>query len=208
MHERTSPDRLATLLRSLGVMPTHADMVARRVDDAWREPHRRYHTLQHLGECLAFLDDAAVRDEASNAPVVEVALWFHDLVYDTQRGDNEERSADEAQSLLAGHLSEQHVAQVVQLVLATKDHVTEVPDGTVLLDVDLSILGASSARFAEYEAQIREEYAWVDDEAYRLGRRAVLARFAARPRLFATRVLHERLETRARENLARALAAA
>lgn len=175
--------------------------------DAWNEPHRHYHAMQHLAECLRWLDDPKVRAAVERPFEVELAVYLHDLVYDTTRSDNEEVSADRAVALLSAIDGADHAAidRVRQMVLATKTHATEEPDTRVMLDVDLSILGAEEARFAEYEAQIREEFQWVPDEAYRAGRRRALEGFADRPRIFHSAALFEALESRARENLRRAL---
>lgn len=168
---------------------------------AYSERHRHYHTLQHLRECLAHFDAAA--SLARHPAEVELALWFHDAVYDPRRQDNEERSADwAARSVQAAGCDEAIARRVQAMVLATREHAaTADPDTALLLDIDLAILGASAARFAEYERQVRAEYAHVDDESFRRGRASVLAGFAARPRLYLTDVFHDALEARARENL-------
>ena len=75
----------------------------------------------------------------------------------------------------------------------------------LVLDLDLAILGATSAGFARFERQIREEYAHVPEAAFRRGRSAVLSGFLARPVIYRTPALCEELETRARVNLARRL---
>lgn len=168
---------------------------------AYSEPHRHYHTLQHLREGLAHLDAAATL--ARRPAEVEVALWFHDAVYEPRRQDNEERSAEwAARSLRAAGCEEAAAPRVQAMVLATQGHAaSEDPDTALLLDIDLAILGAAPARFAEYERQVRAEYAHVDDAAFRRGRAAVLAGFQARPRLFLTQPFHDALEQRARENI-------
>lgn len=168
---------------------------------AYSEPHRHYHTLQHLREGLAHLDAAATL--ARRPAEVEIALWFHDAVYDPRRQDNEERSAEwAARSLRATGCDEAAAERVQAMVLATQGHAASGdPDTALLLDIDLAILGAAPARFAEYERQVRAEYAHVDDAAFRRGRAAVLAGFQARPRLFLTQPFHDALEQRARENI-------
>lgn len=172
----------------------------------YAEPHRAYHTGQHLGECLALLDWAAppprVRAE------VGLALWFHDAVYDSQRHDNEAQSAAWAVAALGGAgASDPLCARIEALILATKhDAVPTDDEAKLLVDIDLAILGADEARFAEYERQIRREYAWVPEEAFRAARARVLASFADRPAIYATPRFHERFEVAARRNLARALA--
>lgn len=170
------------------------------------EPHRHYHTLQHLRECLAHFDAAAAL--ARHPAEVELAIWFHDAVYDPRRRDNEERSAGWARdSVLAAGCPGETAQRVHALVLATQQHVAppENPDAALLLDIDLAILGAAAARFAEYERQVRAEYAHVDDEAFRAGRRRVLSQFLERPRIYITAVFHDALEARARSNLEAAL---
>jgi len=154
-----------------------------RLVAAWSEPARHYHTLQHLNECLALASvwgaNLAPRDHA----LLDVALWFHDAVYDPQARDNEARSAQLAVSALQAHGVAPDLAQrVAQLVLATA-HATPVAAGNLLtdllLDIDLAILGACAKRYAQYEAQIRAEYAWADDAAYAAGRAKVLSHFKA-----------------------------
>jgi predicted metal-dependent HD superfamily phosphohydrolase len=174
---------------------------------AYSQQHRHYHTLQHLRECLAYFDAAA--SLARRPAEVEVALWFHDAVYDPRRDDNEERSAAWAGRSVVDAGCDQATADRVQaLVLATRHHApSEDPDTQLLLDVDLAILGAAPARFDEYERQVRAEYAHVPQPQFRSGRAAVLADFLARPRLYGTAAWHDALEARARENLRRAVAA-
>ena len=80
-------------------------------------------------------------------------------------------------------------------------------DQQLLVDIDLAILGADAARFAEYERQIRAEYAFVPEATSQARRRAVLAAFLDRERIYSTPRLHDELEPRARANLAMAIAA-
>lgn len=173
---------------------------------AYSEQGRHYHTLQHLRECLAHFEAAAAL--ARRPAEVELALWFHDAVYDARRQDNEERSAAwAARSVLAAGCAEPVAQRVQALVLATRGHEAGgEPDAALLLDIDLAILGASPARFAEYERQVRAEYAHVPDAQFRAGRGAILAGFQARPHLYLTAPFRDALEQRARANIARSLA--
>jgi predicted metal-dependent HD superfamily phosphohydrolase len=91
---------------------------------------------------------------------------------------------------------------VSELILATRHATSEgSADHAVLLDTDLSILGASPARFIEYESQVRREYSWVPEEGFRKTRAAILARFLERPRIYATDHFAHLLELQARSNL-------
>jgi len=178
----------------------------RSVIACWSEPHRHYHTLQHLGECLALFDE--VREMAGHPGEVALGLWFHDVFYEPQRDDNETRSADWARSCLVGAGAAIAAAQRVHSLIMQTRHKAppEGADAQLLVDIDLSILGALPQRFDESDLQVRAEYSHVADAAYREGRRAILQGFLARPRLYSTDYFHSRFEERARANLQRALA--
>ncbi|HET6827933.1 MAG TPA: N-methyl-D-aspartate receptor NMDAR2C subunit, partial [Ramlibacter sp.] len=164
---------------------------------AYSERHRHYHTLQHLRECLQSFE--AARTRAQRPAEVELALWFHDAVYDVHRDDNEERSAEWAAMAVRNAGLQDAVAQRVHaLVIATKHKALPVdPDAQVLVDVDLAILGAAQERFDESDMQIRREFAHVPEAEFRTGRCAVLRCFLERPRLYTTEAFHQALEERA-----------
>lgn len=173
---------------------------------AYREPQRHYHTLQHLDECFAHLD--TLRRLAGHPVEIELALWFHDAVYDVHARDNEARSAEWASSaLLAAGLAPPLCERVHALIMATcHDALPASPDARLLTDIDLAILGASPARFAEYESQIRAEYAHVPQALFIEKRRQILRGFLEREHIFQTPPCRERFEAAARRNLARAIA--
>ena len=171
----------------------------------YAEPHRAYHTLQHLRECFLVLQQAAC--VAEHLAEVELAIWFHDAIYDTRSHENEERSAQWARaSLVATGVRSESVERIQALILATKHQATPAgADACLVVDVDLSILGAEVDRFREYERQIREEYAWVSEPAFREGRARVLAGFLERSSIYNTAWFANRLEARARANSLRSL---
>jgi predicted metal-dependent HD superfamily phosphohydrolase len=172
---------------------------------AWAEPQRSYHTQQHLSECLALFD--AHRHLAVEPAEVEVALWFHDAIYAVRASDNEARSADWAEAeLRRACVPEPRIARVRSHVLATRHSaLPEGSDQALLVDIDLSILGAPRARFEEYERQVREEYRWVPGFLFQLKRKQILAQFLARDAIFNTPAIRDALEAAARENLADSL---
>jgi predicted metal-dependent HD superfamily phosphohydrolase len=146
----------------------HAGLVARH-----REPHRRYHTLDHVAAVLGHLDTTAAGIDDRRA--LELATWLHDAVYDPQRADNEAASAALARSeLLAAGADPDVVHDVVRLVAVTADHHGTRDDEWALVDADLAVLGAPADGYAAYRAAVREEYAWLDDELWAVGRSAVL----------------------------------
>jgi predicted metal-dependent HD superfamily phosphohydrolase len=164
----------------------------------YAEPHRRYHTTTHLTEVLDRVDELAA--EADDVEAVRLAAWFHDAIYDPTAQDNEERSAELAEHLLAGHPAVAEVARLVRLT-TTHDPAEGDRDGAVLCDADLAILAAEPGRYAAYAAAVREEYAAVPDEDFRRGRADVLRRLLELPALFHTSKGRERWEQAARHNV-------
>jgi predicted metal-dependent HD superfamily phosphohydrolase len=167
----------------------------------WAEPHRHYHTLDHLTRVLDGVDEFG-----GYADDVGFAAWFHDAVYDggSASEDNEELSAQLAEAELpALDVPEARVAEVARLVRLTKGHAAADGDrnGAVLCDADLAVLGGDAAAYRGYTEAIRQEYAEYPDELFRPGRAAVLRGLLELPHLFRTPVAVDRYEERARANL-------
>jgi predicted metal-dependent HD superfamily phosphohydrolase len=176
----------------------YRDLIAR-----YSESHRKYHTLQHLDECFDKLRE--LRADAVHPEEIELALWYHDAIYDVRRQDNEARSAELARSkILAAGLPTAVADRVHAMVMSTRHDAA--PSGTdekILVDVDLSILGAAPERFDEYERQVREEYRWVPEPVFRVRRRSILKEFLERPTIFNTRTFIDAYEAQARANIER-----
>jgi predicted metal-dependent HD superfamily phosphohydrolase len=197
-------DRFDALMRRLGAAGDQSSLFARLIA-AYAEPHRAYHSTAHLVDCLERLDEAA--PPGTDRDVVEAAVWFHDAIYDSKRDDNEARSARWAEQAAAeAGMSPATGQEIGRLVRLTR-HVSPPTDprGQLITDVDLSILGREPREFERYEQQIRSEYAWVEEPAYRMARAAILARLLSRDPLFRIGTLHQRYEERARRNLRQAL---
>jgi predicted metal-dependent HD superfamily phosphohydrolase len=174
---------------------------------AYADPSRGYHDLRHLAEVLDRLDELAEAGARFDPDTVRLAAWFHDAVYDGER-DAEERSALLAEESLAALVPPQRAADVARLVRLTETHspADDDPDGAALCDADLAILAAPPERYEQYVAQVRHEYAHLDDETFAVGRRAVLEALAAKDRLFHTAYARATWEASARANLSRELA--
>jgi predicted metal-dependent HD superfamily phosphohydrolase len=168
----------------------------------WQEPQRRYHTLAHL---TAVLDHVDVLEKYAQDPdLVRLAAWFHDAVYLPERSENEERSARLAERALpeAG-VPAAKTAEVARLVRLTTTHAptADDPDGQVLCDADLAILASPPSAYAVYTAEVREEYHFVPNDAFREGRSAILRQLLDLPSLFHTPYGHDHWEATARYNL-------
>ncbi len=176
-----------------------------RLVAAYREPHRRYHTMAHIEHCLHEFD--AARDLARNPDRVEFAIWLHDSVYDPQRTDNEEKSALWAVEILtASRVPRETIEHIRALILSTQhEDIPSDPDARLLVDIDVSGFGLPWEEFDLNGRAIREEYAWVDEEAYRAGRVKVLRGFFERPRLYLTDRFESAYGARGRANLRKAL---
>jgi len=180
----------------------HAELLSR-----YGEPHRAYHTLQHLQECLSLRQEISTPCESPAE--IDIALWFHDAIYEPSRNDNEARSAEwlDAGAAQAG-LAREVRDRLHALVMATRHSAMPAKaDEAVLVDIDLAILGAPPERFAEYETQVRQEYRWVPEWLYRRKRREILAGFLERGMIYSTSECRERFEEQARRNLQRSIAA-
>jgi predicted metal-dependent HD superfamily phosphohydrolase len=171
----------------------------------WCEPHRQYHTLHHLGECLALLADS--RHECAHPEEVELALWFHDAVFDPEFTDNERRSADLARSYtVQAGLPEERAERIHALVMATHHRMRPTGDARVMVDIDQAIFGAKPLRFREYDQQIRQEFAHIPEYLYRVKRKRWLARILERSRVYSTERFYKAFERSARENISLAIA--
>lgn len=175
------------------------------VHAAYQEPQRKYHTLQHLDECLLRFDE--VKQHAEHPAEVELALWFHDAIYDLTRKDNELRSAEWAKtSVQASGLTDEAGARVHALIMMTVHNAVPVGrDAEALIDVDLSIFGAAPERYEEYERQVRSEYAFVPEALFRRERSRILQEFLKRERVYSTPYFRERYEPQARANVQRSI---
>lgn len=173
---------------------------------AYSSTGRFYHNLAHIANCLSIFDQT--RPLAVHPEEVELAIWFHDAVYDTHRADNERRSAKWAErALRQAGLGVVIVERVSAAILATH-HDVEVTDtdAQLMVDVDLAILGASQDVFWGYEENIRKEYAWVPQNLYARKRTQLLRGFLRRPHIYYHRQYRELLEQSARANLQQAVA--
>ncbi len=172
--------------------------------DAYSEVQRYYHNIQHIVECLAHFHQ--IKTHLDDALSVELAIWFHDVIYNPQANDNEQQSANYMQQMLESVLGAEQIAKIYAWILATKAHAPTVDtDLAYLLDIDLAILASDPMRFAEYEYQIQQEYAWVEPSLYVQKRQQVLRHFLEKQPLYLTPFFQKRYEHQAKQNLAQAL---
>jgi predicted metal-dependent HD superfamily phosphohydrolase len=163
---------------------------------------RHYHNLKHIEDCLAMLDRVAGLSNLDRE-ILTSAIWWHDIVYDPTRSDNEELSAKMAEEYVAPNLRQ----EVGRLIRLTKTHRAEPGDrlGAIMVSIDLSILGAAAPIYDDYALAIRREYSHISDDTYRNGRAAVLERFAGQPVIYPEPTFAAEFDEQARANIAREL---
>ena len=181
--------------------PDHAfgELVSR-----YNEPHRAYHNFTHIAECLQWYDQFAC--DFSDAIAAEYALWMHDVVYEPLCKDNEEQSARYAIAALG---DQNPIADNVRSMILATRHLPEPlpPDESLVADIDMLILAAPLTRYDVYTAQVRFEYADVNDVDFKKGRSAFLNSLQSRQHIYRTPLIREHFELLARNNIGRELMA-
>ena len=169
---------------------------------AYSSPTRFYHNLAHILQVLETID--LMRSLSENLVAIQFAAWFHDVIYDPKAKDNEEKSAEyAADKLKILGINPEIIDPVIRLILTTKKHQPPANDidSRILLDADLSILGATTAEYRNYAKAIKREYAWLSEREYVLGRKQVLENFLKRERIYHTPQMFAALESKARHNI-------
>ena len=186
--------------------PNQAMPDLQTVLNAYAQPQRHYHTTQNLQECLLWWQRCQNHMQAPAE--VALALFYHDIVYDPKRSDNELQSANTMLAHLQAYLPEASTERIYRWILATAHHgqqttLSDADDADLkwVLDIDLGILSADAERFQEYERQIRMEYRHVPLLIYRCKRRQILRDFAQTEYLYHTDYFRQQLEKVAKANL-------
>lgn len=140
-------------------------------------------------------------DSQGGGDSIELAIWFHDIIYDPKKNDNEAQSAEYFSRHLGSLIEKNLASEVVRLIIATDPRTarTSKADEDLLSDIDLSILSSSSKDYNIYCAAVRSEYSFVSNSDFSTGRRAILEQFLQEP-IFATTLFADR-EQQARINI-------
>lgn len=195
-------------LEVLKLRPDRAEAAFAGIVRSYTEPHRTYHTLEHLHFLFARLDAHASRGDVW--PRLAFSGWYHDVIYDPQARDNETRSADRAVAELAAlGVAQPVLDRIAALILATASHAKGGvdQDNDIFLDADFVILGAAPERYRRHVNGVRFEYRALDDAAWRNGRSAFLRGALTQARFFRTDVFEQAYGAQARANIAAELTA-
>ena len=208
LHEKNTRhalEQLNTSIIALGGKEL-TSLALQQIIDSYNEPWRAYHTLQHIRECLVWLDRFA--QQAVCYEEVHIALWLHDVIYKPGSKSSEQESADYASSLLQqSGIKASSCQRVHDYIMATASHqYLDQTDACLVMDIDMLILAADDARIQEYEKQIRQEYARIPGFIYRRKRRSVLQGFLAQHSIYHLADIRVHHEQKARDNISRLIA--
>lgn len=195
--------RWRSLMHSLKLPPS-IDCYESLVE-AYKEKHRHYHTVTHINAMLGHFND--VKHLAEEPLEVELAIWFHDAIYNPLSNSNEKDSAEWAKNFLVSSGGEAGSAdRVYQMIMATK-HDGDITDNDhkLIVDIDLTILGSDKAVYDGFEANIRKEYKLIPSFIFRRKRKEILKSFIAEKNIYKLDYFAEKFETQARENISRAI---
>lgn len=193
------------MLQSRIYEPEKSEAIFTALVRAYSKRRRHYHNPGHLADMFRHFDRR--RQQLKNPDLVAAAIFFHDVVYNPARRDNELKSAEQAAKDLPDlGFTPEEIHIVFDFILATQKHeLTEDahPDLAWLLDFDLAILGSDWETYLQYTQKIRREYRLYPDVLYKPGRRKVLEHFLERANIFQTAELREAYEWQARSNIGR-----
>ena len=184
-------------------LPDHSATIHQQLIDAYGEPHRRYHTLAHIEHCLAMFEQC--KSLTANADALELAVWFHDVILEPGRSDNEARSAE----LYLQHSDQTQLNElrelVARLIIATQHDggAPEQADAIYMVDIDLSSFGLSWEEFQRDSQNLREECPGSSDAEYHRRQEAFRSALLTRESFFSSDFFTERYEQQAQENLSK-----
>jgi predicted metal-dependent HD superfamily phosphohydrolase len=194
-------DTFLNLLTKYNEQSTFANQLWEEIEKSYSGSKRYYHTLTHLDHLLEQLTE--VKHTIKNWDATLFSLYYHDIVYNTLKSDNEEKSAALAEKRMGQvRIPTELIENCKVQILATKSHLKEIDEDTnYFTDADLSILGQSPEVYTQYYKNIRKEYSIYPDIIYNPGRKEVLKIFLEMGRIFKTNFFHAKFEKQAKKNL-------
>ena len=179
---------------------SHCDEVFEELASLYTGEDRHYHCDEHINQCLAKMDEA--KEEKGFHPTVEMAIWFHDVIYSAGDPENERNSAEWFRQRTNQHFSSVTIDEVSELITATEHR--EAPGGNrakLMVDVDLSSFSLPAEEFLEDSRKIRQEFSAKSNTEYIKVQSRFLQELLDRPTLYSTGYFIERYESRARDNI-------
>ena len=199
LDEETLLVRLEKFLSRISTMdPEQINKVKDKLLFFYESFERTYHNLEHIHQCLWELDQ--VNDFSLDKATVELAIWFHDLVYDPTSKKNEERSQSLMKQMLSEFVNTDILDRASQIILGE----TLSLEGLIFHDIDFAILGQSTVDYQIYLQNIMEEFIDVPRIVFYI-RRKKLLKGLLKDKIYLTETFNERYEESAIANINREL---
>lgn len=163
----------------------------------YNENHRAYHTMEHL----AIMFNLASAHGLKLSVPQQIAIFYHDAIYDPTRKDNEEQSNNLFLRHHTGTLLPQYVERVSSIILDTKTHIASSYESCDVLDLDLAGFGFDFESYNYATQQVRLEYQHLSDEVWKANRILFLTSLLDRPHIFNTHWARDFYEIKARKNI-------
>ncbi len=174
------------------------------IESNYQESGRAYHNLNHIQELFALMDQADCTWKSPDT--VAFSIWYHDIIYNARKRDNEYKSANLAKKRLQQlGLPANQIKKIHTQILATQNH--QIPSGIhdpdlpFFLDFDLEVLSRDWKSYQTYTQQIRSEYAVYPMFLYKIGRKKALTHFIKKTKIYHTPIFQSINEAQARANI-------
>ena len=169
---------------------------------AYNEPGRHYHTLDHIECCLGLFVD--IKDVADNPDALALSIWFHDAIYKPGAGDNEQRSADWFMAESKGVFDDDLRDTVYAHIMATLHCGAEIEDhdAQLMIDIDLASFGMPWPVFLRDSENVRKELPHLSDAEFYPKQCAFSQGLLEKPRFFQSDYFYQHYENQVRRNLA------
>jgi predicted metal-dependent HD superfamily phosphohydrolase len=177
----------------------------KEIEKTYTKSNRHYHTLHHLDNLLIQLSE--IQSEIKKWDAVLFALFYHDIIYNVMKNDNEEKSAQLAiKRLMEIEVHGSILDACNAIIVSTKKHLlSNDSDVNFFIDADISILGSTWNNYLLYAQQVRKEYSIFPDFIYNPGRKKVLEHFLSMKKIFKTNYFASKFEEKAKQNLKQGL---
>jgi predicted metal-dependent HD superfamily phosphohydrolase len=171
------------------------------IEANYSKKKRHYHTLAHLENLFGQLEN--VKEHIKDWDTILFTLFYHDVIYDVLKKDNEEQSAILAEKrLIQFGVNAYKIEKCKNQIIATKRHLqNENNDTNYFTDADLSILGADWEQYCKYFNSVRKEYSIYPNIIYNPGRKKVLQHFLSMDRIYKTNYFYDKFEMQAKLNM-------
>jgi predicted metal-dependent HD superfamily phosphohydrolase len=194
-------DYFIAILKSFGATKSTIDKLWNEIEIEYTSKNRYYHTLAHLEKILLELEE--VKSRIADWPTILFSLYYHDIIYNIRKSNNELKSAEFAEDRMQSlGIPKEKIEKCKEQIIATSSHkLSDDLDTNYFLDADLAVLGCSRGDYKIYSEDIRKEYRIYPDLFYNTRRKKVIKYFLSREQIYKTGHFYDKYEVQARENL-------